>query len=150
MAAWQPCRMGFPMLSLLDADVLQLFLILFPVYMSVSRWSRRSHPSFDRILFSSWWMISLSFFLLFFFCRRIQVVHEVFSYLGAKGPGNWGHLRTDFSACSTGTHQSPVDVVTNQTVLNKSLSPLIRGYRPVHATLVNNGFNIGVHIAWAK
>ncbi|KAK4757426.1 hypothetical protein SAY87_018727 [Trapa incisa] len=71
-------------------------------------------------------------------------IHEVFSYSGAKGPDNWGHISPEFSACSSGTHQSPVNIVTNQTVVNMGLSPLIRGYRPANATLVNNGFNVGI------
>ncbi|KAK4768783.1 hypothetical protein SAY86_026933 [Trapa natans] len=83
-------------------------------------------------------------FLLAAASATSPVIHEVFSYSGAKGPGSWGHLNPNFSACSSGTHQSPVNIVTNQTVVNMSLSPLIRGYRPANATLINNGFNVGI------
>ncbi|PKI49346.1 hypothetical protein CRG98_030274 [Punica granatum] len=69
---------------------------------------------------------------------------EGFSYSGAKGPSNWGHLSSKNSACSNGKTQSPVNVVKNQTVLSKSLTPLIRDYHPVNATLVNNGFSIAI------
>lgn len=49
-----------------------------------------------------------------------------------------------YAACAQGQHQSPVNIVRNATVLNKNLKALTRDYRPANATLVNNGFNVGV------
>lgn len=67
-----------------------------------------------------------------------------FGYVGSNGPGKWGSLSPKFVACSNGKHQTPVDIMKGQVVLNKRFEPLTRDYNPVNATLVNNGFNIEV------
>ncbi|XP_030475109.1 alpha carbonic anhydrase 1, chloroplastic [Syzygium oleosum] len=75
-------------------------------------------------------------------------VHDIgeaqFTYEGPQGPSHWGDLSPKFAACARGQHQSPVNIVRNATVANKNLKALTRDYRPANATLVNNGFNIGV------
>ncbi|KAF5737445.1 putative Alpha carbonic anhydrase 1 [Tripterygium wilfordii] len=68
-----------------------------------------------------------------------------FGYTGAEGPDSWGSLSPHFSACSSGKLQSPVNILKNETVSNRNLKPLTRAYKPANATLVNNGFNIGIH-----
>ncbi|KAG6744040.1 hypothetical protein POTOM_052749 [Populus tomentosa] len=68
-----------------------------------------------------------------------------FSYAGLHGPANWGSLNPKFSTCSSGKLQSPINIIKNEAVENKSLTPLTRVYRRGNAILVNNGFNIGVH-----
>ncbi|PKI49342.1 hypothetical protein CRG98_030270 [Punica granatum] len=70
---------------------------------------------------------------------------EVFSYSGAKGPSHWGHLSSNYSACSNGKIQSPINVVKNQTVLNKGLTPLTQDYHPANATLGNNGVTVAIN-----
>ncbi|CAK7341823.1 unnamed protein product [Dovyalis caffra] len=76
-------------------------------------------------------------------------LHEVsslaFSYNGQYGPANWGSLNPTFSACSSGKVQSPLNIVKKEAVENKNLAPLTRDYKRANATLVNNGFNIGLH-----
>ncbi|KAI4318824.1 hypothetical protein MLD38_032489 [Melastoma candidum] len=67
-----------------------------------------------------------------------------YSYVGEKGPASWGKLDPSFSTCASGKIQSPVDIVRDQAVVNKSLAPLTRECHPSNATLVNNGFVIGV------
>ncbi|XVE75959.1 hypothetical protein DITRI_Ditri12bG0134200 [Diplodiscus trichospermus] len=68
-----------------------------------------------------------------------------FSYSGKNGPDKWGNLDPTFSACSSGKKQSPINIQKNQTVNNnKSLKQLIRNYKPANATLINNGFNVGL------
>ncbi|KAI6674081.1 hypothetical protein NL676_001987 [Syzygium grande] len=67
-----------------------------------------------------------------------------FTYAGPQGPSHWGDLSPKFAACARGQHQSPVNIVRSATVANKNLKALTRDYRPANATLVNNGFNIGV------
>ena len=64
-----------------------------------------------------------------------------FSYSGPNGTKQWGKVSP---ACSKGKRQSPVDIKKDIVVHNKHLKPLDRNYSPVNATLVNNGFNIGV------
>ncbi|CAI9097725.1 OLC1v1034201C1 [Oldenlandia corymbosa var. corymbosa] len=67
-----------------------------------------------------------------------------FSYVGASGPSHWGSLNSAFSTCSKGKSQSPVDISTEKVFLDKHLKPLTRKYTSINATLVNNGFNIGL------
>ncbi|RWR83591.1 alpha carbonic anhydrase 1, chloroplastic isoform X1 [Cinnamomum micranthum f. kanehirae] len=71
-----------------------------------------------------------------------------FGYIGSKGPGMWGNLNPDFHACSSGKIQSPINIVTNDSIWDPNLEPLIRDYNPANATLVDNGFNIAVQ--WQK
>ncbi|XWS66667.1 hypothetical protein CRYUN_Cryun05aG0220300 [Craigia yunnanensis] len=68
-----------------------------------------------------------------------------FGYSGNKGPDKWGNLDPTFSTCSSGKMQSPISIQKNQTVHNKLLTSLIRNYKPANSTLVNNGFNVGLH-----
>ncbi|KAF8403300.1 hypothetical protein HHK36_011402 [Tetracentron sinense] len=67
-----------------------------------------------------------------------------FSYSGATGPDKWGSLSPNFSSCSTGKFQSPVNIVKKEVVLKQKLEPLTGDYHPANATLINNGFNIEV------
>ncbi|KAI9122275.1 hypothetical protein K1719_006964 [Acacia pycnantha] len=68
-----------------------------------------------------------------------------FGYHGRNGPKKWGSLSPNFSACSKGKHQSPVDLRKENIVYGKQLKPLERHYHSSNASLVHNGFNIGVH-----
>ncbi|XP_061963874.1 alpha carbonic anhydrase 1, chloroplastic-like [Populus nigra] len=68
-----------------------------------------------------------------------------FSYAGSNnGPANWGSLNLKFSACTSGETQSPVNIIKKEAVKNKKLTPLTRDYKRANASLVNNGFNIGL------
>lgn len=88
------------------------------------------------------------------FCFCVVCVFEIylsvglssisFSYSGATGPEKWGSLSPNFSACSNGKIQSPVDIVKGILTPSKRLKPLTRVYGASNATLFNNGFNIGV------
>ncbi|KAL2900188.1 Alpha carbonic anhydrase 1 chloroplastic [Bienertia sinuspersici] len=44
-----------------------------------------------------------------------------------------------YAVCSSGKRQSPVDINTNEAVLNKTLEPLDRDYHVEKATLLTNG-----------
>ncbi|XP_022747407.1 alpha carbonic anhydrase 1, chloroplastic-like [Durio zibethinus] len=68
-----------------------------------------------------------------------------FGYSDNNGPDKWGNLDPTFSPCSSGKTQSPINILKNLTVHNKLLKPLTRNYKPANATLVNNGFNVGLH-----
>ncbi|KAK9290010.1 hypothetical protein L1049_008173 [Liquidambar formosana] len=67
-----------------------------------------------------------------------------FTYSGATYPDKWGTLSPQFSACSNGKSQSPVNIVKKEAVIDHNLKPLGRHYNPANATLVNHGVNIGV------
>ncbi|KAJ9184486.1 hypothetical protein P3X46_004206 [Hevea brasiliensis] len=68
-----------------------------------------------------------------------------FTYYGPKGASKWGSLSPEYSACSKGKIQSPININRNETVHNKNLKPLIREYKPANATLVTNVCNIGLY-----
>ncbi|KAL3532099.1 hypothetical protein ACH5RR_005620 [Cinchona calisaya] len=72
------------------------------------------------------------------------VVPVQFSYTGADGPAKWGSLNPTFSACSNGKSQSPIDIAKGKIVLDTKLKALTRQYNSINATLINNGFNIGL------
>lgn len=67
-----------------------------------------------------------------------------FAYYGPRGAPRWGRLSPQYSACSKGKIQSPININRNETVHNKNLKPLIREYKPANATLVTSVCNIGV------
>ncbi|KAL0347042.1 UNVERIFIED_CONTAM: Alpha carbonic anhydrase 1, chloroplastic [Sesamum calycinum] len=61
-----------------------------------------------------------------------------------QAPDRWASLNPNFSLCANGKSQSPINIVTNQVVLNKNLQPLIRQYHAVNVTLVNNKFTVAI------
>lgn len=75
--------------------------------------------------------------------KQQQVVNK-FGYIGGTGPNKWGSLSPNFSLCSHGKSQSPINIATHKAFLDKNLKPLIRVYHASNATLVDNGFNVGV------
>ncbi|KAL9673084.1 hypothetical protein QQ045_029337 [Rhodiola kirilowii] len=70
--------------------------------------------------------------------------HIDFSYLGWNGPEKWGSLSPKYAECAKGKAQSPINIITKEVIENNKLKPLVRHYHSTNATLINNGFNIGV------
>ncbi|XP_015898654.3 alpha carbonic anhydrase 1, chloroplastic [Ziziphus jujuba] len=68
-----------------------------------------------------------------------------FSYEGGNGPEKWGTLTSSYTQCSNGKMQSPVNIVNNQVTRGKTFKSLTRIYNPCNSTLINNGFNVGIH-----
>lgn len=82
---------------------------------------------------------------IFYFFKFGAGIAEVrFSYVADNGPENWGKLSPNFNTCSTGKHQSPVDIMQNKTAQRQELGPLSKEYYSVNATLMNSGYSIGV------
>jgi len=71
-----------------------------------------------------------------------QEVH--WGYEGNEGPEHWGALKKEFSACNSGTRQSPIDV-SDGVKVNFSLSAIKFDYKKVKAGVVNNGHTIQVN-----
>ncbi|KAI9153197.1 hypothetical protein LWI28_007536 [Acer negundo] len=71
--------------------------------------------------------------------NKILFVGSVdFSYSGATGPSNWGTLKPEYTLCSSGLQQSPVNIIQEYTVLNQNLK-LSKQYDVVaNATLIIN------------
>ncbi|CAM8973387.1 unnamed protein product [Rhodiola kirilowii] len=97
--------------------------------------------------------MSSRFFLLFGLASLLLVVieshsgdhhHIDFSYLGWNGPQKWGSLSPNYAECAKGKAQSPINIITKEVIKNNKLKPLVRHYHSTNATLINNGFNIGM------
>jgi carbonic anhydrase len=66
------------------------------------------------------------------------------SYAGDTGPAHWGELNPQYSACSLGKAQSPVDIVQPQ---YGKLPSIQFNYQPSALAIVNNGHTIQVNYA---
>ncbi|PWA84906.1 alpha carbonic anhydrase 4 [Artemisia annua] len=62
-----------------------------------------------------------------------------------KGPGAWGKLHKEWSACNNGKLQSPIDLSSSRVEIVHKSKKLSRNYIPCTATLNNRGHDIAVH-----
>ncbi|MEO1132489.1 MAG: carbonic anhydrase family protein [Cyanobacteria bacterium J06639_1] len=67
-------------------------------------------------------------------------------YEGAEGPEFWGELASEFSQCSIGTQQSPIDL-KRAGAIDANLDELAFNYQPTPLDIVNNGHTIQVNYA---
>jgi len=65
------------------------------------------------------------------------------TYTGEAGPAQWGALSPDFTACTAGQRQSPIDIVNP---LEASLDPVDVHYGGATTTVVNNGHAIQLSV----
>jgi len=63
-------------------------------------------------------------------------------YSGAKGPEYWGKLDPDFSACSEGKNQSPINLTG---FIESDLKPVGIDYKAGGKEIINNGHSIQVN-----
>ncbi len=66
------------------------------------------------------------------------------SYQGKSGPAFWGKISPDYSACSKGQQQSPVNIRNAR--LNTALQPLAFHFLAGPVTVTNTGNSIQVHV----
>jgi carbonic anhydrase len=66
------------------------------------------------------------------------------SYDGAGGPATWGQMKPEFSACSAGKRQSPIDIREG---LKLSLDAVTFDYKPSPFKVQDNGHTIQVNLA---
>jgi carbonic anhydrase len=66
------------------------------------------------------------------------------SYYGRTGPSNWGHLDPQYSACSKGKLQSPIDI--RGAKVDPALRPIEFHYLSGPVTLVNTGHTVRVNV----
>jgi len=64
-------------------------------------------------------------------------------YDGAGGPDAWGRLRPEYSKCSTGQRQSPIDIRGGIAV---DLEPIKFDYRPSAFSVIDNGHTVQVNV----
>ncbi|CAM8973393.1 unnamed protein product [Rhodiola kirilowii] len=55
-----------------------------------------------------------------------------------------GSLSPKYAECAKGKAQSPINIITKEVIKNNKLKPLVSHYHSTNATLINNGFNIGM------
>ena len=65
------------------------------------------------------------------------------AYEGATGPTAWGTLSQEYSTCSTGMKQSPIDIKKFQPI---GLEDITFNYKPEAMKVVNNGHTIQANI----
>ena len=65
------------------------------------------------------------------------------SYAGEGGPDKWGMMKPEFSTCSQGVRQSPIDIRSGVKV---DLEPIQFDYRPSGFRVVDNGHTIQVNV----
>ncbi|KAF4370969.1 hypothetical protein CsatB_016796 [Cannabis sativa] len=103
-----------------------------------------------------------SFFLLFVITFSFSIIirsataqhddevedEKEFDYAkdGAKGPNSWGEIKKEWSACTNGAMQSPIDLSNQRVkiVSQPGKQDLIENYIPSNATLKNRGHDISV------
>ena len=65
-------------------------------------------------------------------------------YQGAAGPESWGALQAEFSKCSVGTRQSPIDIRDGVKV---QLDAVQFDYKPSGFRVIDNGHTVQVNLA---
>lgn len=68
------------------------------------------------------------------------------SYEGDTSPEHWAELDQLFTTCSTGTAQSPVNILHDKVKTDETLSPLKVEYSPSPVSIINNGHTIQVNL----
>lgn len=63
------------------------------------------------------------------------------SYSGNTGADKWGSLGKEFSTCSLGQRQSPIDI---RRTVHADLPPIQFAYKPIPLSIVDNGYSIRV------
>ncbi|GJS07221.1 alpha carbonic anhydrase 7-like protein [Tanacetum coccineum] len=58
------------------------------------------------------------------------------------GPEKWGEIKKEWSDCSNGTMQSPIDMSSRRVKMVFNSKKLYRNYKPDHATIKNRGHDI--------
>ncbi|WP_319381350.1 carbonic anhydrase family protein [Thiomicrorhabdus sp.] len=67
--------------------------------------------------------------------KAIPSAQDRWSYAGASGPANWGHLSEAFGLCSQGKNQSPIDLRAEAAIGSQNLPPLNLHYPPLNMQL---------------
>lgn len=93
---------------------------------------------------------SVSCFFIFLLLQIFRVISQEvedtsgFDYVAGslKGPDRWGTLRPDWSTCSNGTMQSPIDLLDQRVQIVTKPERLTRNYKAANATLKNRGHDM--------
>jgi len=66
------------------------------------------------------------------------------AYQGEGGPEHWGQMKPEFSTCSSGKRQSPIDIRDGIAV---QLDPVQFDYKPSNFRVIDNGHTVQVNLA---
>ena len=64
-------------------------------------------------------------------------------YAGGAGPEAWGRMKPEFSKCSSGTRQSPIDIRDG---IKVNLDPVQFDYKPSAFRVLDNGHTVQVNV----
>ena len=64
-------------------------------------------------------------------------------YAGSGGPESWGRMKPEFSACSSGSRQSPIDIRDG---IKVNLDPVQFDYKPSAFRVIDNGHTVQVNV----
>ncbi|MEP7099292.1 MAG: carbonic anhydrase family protein [Burkholderiales bacterium] len=64
-------------------------------------------------------------------------------YGGSGGPETWGQMKPEFSKCSSGTRQSPIDIRDG---IKVELDPVRFDYKPSGFRVIDNGHTVQVNV----
>ncbi len=64
-------------------------------------------------------------------------------YAGTGGPETWGQMKPEFSKCSTGLRQSPIDIRDG---IKVELDPVRFDYKPSAFRVIDNGHTVQVNV----
>ena len=70
-------------------------------------------------------------------------MHAHWEYDGEHGPANWGKLKDEFAACSSGKRQSPIDIREG---IKVDLERIQFDYRPTQFRIIDNGHTVQVNV----
>ncbi|MFZ2987962.1 carbonic anhydrase family protein, partial [Ideonella sp.] len=65
------------------------------------------------------------------------------AYNGDTGPETWGRMKPEFSKCSTGNRQSPIDIRSG---IQVQLAPIQFEYQPTGFSVIDNGHTVQVNL----
>ncbi|MFA6921050.1 MAG: carbonic anhydrase family protein, partial [Gallionella sp.] len=71
-----------------------------------------------------------------------HAAHPHWSYDGTEGPDHWAEMEANFSTCSTGKNQSPVNLTG---FIKAELLPLKFDYKTDGDNIINNGHTVQVN-----
>jgi len=75
--------------------------------------------------------------------KKPEETHRHWSYEGETGPAFWGTLQPDYVLCSTGTNQSPIDIIAPTM---KDIADIQFDYQTSLVVVTNNGHTVQVNL----
>ncbi|TXG58431.1 hypothetical protein EZV62_016260 [Acer yangbiense] len=91
------------------------------------------------------YLIFLFYLIDYIICMHAEDQTQFdYSLLGAKGPGRWGDLKEEWSACKSGSLQSPIDMSSFRVEIVEKSGEIKRSYMPSNAIVKNRGHDISV------